>query len=33
MGTKVKFEIEDRGIGIPSKSRERVFERFLSAKI
>ncbi|MFQ3333362.1 MAG: two-component system phosphate regulon sensor histidine kinase PhoR [Woeseiaceae bacterium] len=32
MGTKVKFEIEDRGIGIPPKSRERVFERFYRLK-
>ena len=32
MGTEVRFEIEDRGIGIPPESRERVFERFYRLK-
>ena len=27
-GSKVRFEIEDRGQGIPADQRERVFERF-----
>jgi len=32
IGSEVKFEIEDRGIGVPPKLRERVFERFYRSK-
>ena len=32
-GSKVRFEIEDHGQGIPADQRERVFERFLEFKI
>mgnify|MGYP001256987340 FL=1 len=32
IGAEVRFEIEDRGIGIPPESREKVFERFYRLK-